>query len=115
MLTWFNSHIASERTDTNFFSHLIQIPTSQNSQQSLKDAGALVSSMATTIAVPYFAADIPAALPSEAEIDASPDLVDNFKDRRIVSVGDHFVVKYGGHVNLLEGENLLFLREHTSV
>ncbi|RMZ07653.1 hypothetical protein D0862_04209 [Hortaea werneckii] len=71
--------------------------------------------MATTIALPYFAADVPAALPSEAEIDASPDLVDNFKDRRIVSVGEHFVVKYGGHVNLLEGENLLFLRERTSV
>ncbi|RMY66212.1 hypothetical protein D0863_08587 [Hortaea werneckii] len=71
--------------------------------------------MATTIALPYFAADIPAALPSEAEIDGSPDLVDNFKDRRIVGVGEHFVVKYGGHVNLLEGENLLSLRERTSV
>ncbi|GAB1730745.1 hypothetical protein NU195Hw_g42t1 [Hortaea werneckii] len=71
--------------------------------------------MAPTIALPYFAADIPAALPSEAEIDASPDLVDNFKDRRIVGVGEHFVVKYGGHVNLLEGENLLFLRECTSI
>lgn len=71
--------------------------------------------MATTIALPYFAADVPAALPLEAERRASPDLVDNFKDRRIVGVGEHFVVKYGGHVNLLEGENLLFLREHTSV
>ncbi|RMY51403.1 hypothetical protein D0863_14595 [Hortaea werneckii] len=71
--------------------------------------------MTTTIALPYFAADVPAPLPSESEIDASEDLVDNFKDRRIVGIGEHFVVKYGGHVNLLEGENLLFLREHTSV
>ncbi|RMX71512.1 hypothetical protein D0869_15558, partial [Hortaea werneckii] len=71
--------------------------------------------MATTIALPFFATDIPAALPSKAQIDASPDLVDNFKDRRIVGVGEHFVVKYGGHVNLLEGENLIFLRQNTNV
>lgn len=35
--------------------------------------------------------------------------------RRIVEVRDHFVVKFGLGVNLIEGENMLFIQKHTNV
>lgn len=33
--------------------------------------------------------------------------------RRIVGVGQHFVVKFGLGIDLIEGENMLFVRENT--
>ncbi|CRL23602.1 unnamed protein product [Penicillium camemberti] len=35
--------------------------------------------------------------------------------RRIVGVGQHFVVKFGLGVDLIEGENMLFVRENTDI
>jgi hypothetical protein len=35
--------------------------------------------------------------------------------RRIVGVGLHFVSKFGVGINLIEGENMLFVQENTNV
>lgn len=71
--------------------------------------------MATTITLPYYAPDIPCTLPSASEIDAAPDISLEYGGRRIVGIGEHFVVKFGTGVNLVEGENMLFVQENTNI
>ncbi|KAH6617608.1 kinase-like domain-containing protein [Chaetomium tenue] len=71
--------------------------------------------MASQTTLPYFAPQsvLPAKLPTIEEI---------LKGKKIPSahyvvarVGEHFVVKYGENVQLQEGENMLFVRQCTSV
>ncbi|GLB19609.1 phosphotransferase enzyme [Aspergillus tubingensis] len=72
--------------------------------------------MATTVPIPYFAPDIiPCPLPTTSEIDAAPDISLEYGGRRIVEIGDHLVVKFGNAVDLIEGENMLFVQENTSI
>ncbi|PYH31436.1 uncharacterized protein BO87DRAFT_409003 [Aspergillus neoniger CBS 115656] len=71
--------------------------------------------MATTITLPYYAPDIPCPLPTTSEIDAAPDISLEYGGRRIVEIGDHLVVKFGKGVELIEGENMLFVQEYTSI
>lgn len=75
----------------------------------------LLSSMEPAIVLPFIAADIPAALPTNAEIEASKDVFIEFRGRRVVRVGKHFVVKYGFGVDIIEGENMLFVRRTTTI
>lgn len=75
----------------------------------------LLDSVDPAIALPSIAADIPAALPTNAEIEASKDVLIEFGGRRVVRVGKHFVVKYGLHVDIIEGENMLFVRRTTTI
>ncbi|OJI79395.1 hypothetical protein ASPTUDRAFT_78786 [Aspergillus tubingensis CBS 134.48] len=72
--------------------------------------------MATTVPIPYYAPDIiPCPLPTTSEIDAAPDISLEYGGRRIVEIGDHLVVKFGNAVDLIEGENMLFVQENTSI
>lgn len=71
--------------------------------------------MAITTTIPYYASDLLLPLPSEAEIDAAPIISMEYGGRKIVQVGSQFVVKFGRGVDLAEGENMLFVREHTKV
>ncbi|RAK85510.1 hypothetical protein BO79DRAFT_231441 [Aspergillus costaricaensis CBS 115574] len=71
--------------------------------------------MATTITLPYYARDIPCPLPTTSEIDAAPDISLEYGGRRIVEIGDHLVAKFGKGVDLIEGENMLFVQENTSI
>ncbi|KID81768.1 phosphotransferase enzyme family protein [Metarhizium guizhouense ARSEF 977] len=63
--------------------------------------------------MPYFAAPdrLPEPLPTDATIKCSSEVLKAGHGRRIVRVGQHFVVKYGVLVSLTEGENMLFVRE----
>ncbi|KAF5127157.1 hypothetical protein E5D57_008085 [Metarhizium anisopliae] len=63
--------------------------------------------------MPYFAAPdrLPEPLPTDATIKCSSDVLKAGYGRRIVRVGQYFVVKYGVLVSLTEGENMLFVRE----
>ncbi|KAL4992660.1 phosphotransferase enzyme family protein [Aspergillus falconensis] len=58
--------------------------------------------------IPFYAIDLPCPLPTDAEIESAPDISMEYGGRRIVAVGQHFVVKFGLGVNLIEGENMLF-------
>ena len=72
--------------------------------------------MASRLALPYYAPDLPSALPSEEEIESGSDLREYcFKGRRVVAVREHYIVKYGLDVNLLEGDNMIFVRESTNI
>jgi len=65
--------------------------------------------------LPYYANDIPSPLPTNAEIEAAPDISLEYGARRIVEIGSHFVVKFGKGVNLIEGENMIFVRKNTRI
>ncbi|KAF2276029.1 uncharacterized protein EI97DRAFT_433440 [Westerdykella ornata] len=71
----------------------------------------------TPFSIPYFAdeANLPASLPTAEEIASSTDLLSETGGRRVVGVGDHYVVKYGMRVDLLEGETMLLLERSTTV
>ncbi|BDD57415.1 hypothetical protein MPDQ_005536 [Monascus purpureus] len=71
--------------------------------------------MATTVKLPFYATDIPSPLPTDAEIEDAPDISLVYGGRRVVQVGHHFVVKFGKGVDLMEGENMLFVRAKTKV
>ncbi|PYI05492.1 phosphotransferase enzyme family protein [Aspergillus sclerotiicarbonarius CBS 121057] len=71
--------------------------------------------MASTVELPYYATDLPSPLPTEADIDAAPDISLAYGGRRVVKIGTHFVVKYGRGVNLIEGENMLYVQKSTSI
>ncbi|KAI6815630.1 hypothetical protein KC315_g7744 [Hortaea werneckii] len=72
--------------------------------------------MASRLALPYYAPDLPSTLPTEAEIENASDLREYcFKGRRVVTIRDHYIVKYGSDVNLLEGDNMLFVRDSTNI
>ncbi|KAI0474481.1 kinase-like domain-containing protein [Xylaria cf. heliscus] len=77
----------------------------------------------TPITLPYFAPAnvLPAPLPPVDQVLSSRDyLVSPIrtlygKDIVVVRIGEHFVAKYGGHVRAIEGENMLFVKEHTTI
>ncbi|GIK04330.1 hypothetical protein Aspvir_008410 [Aspergillus viridinutans] len=71
--------------------------------------------MTTRIKLLYYAVDLPCQLPTEAEIDEAPNIAEQFGGRRIVAIEPHFVVKFGMGIDLLEGENMIFVRENTSI
>ena len=67
--------------------------------------------------IPYVApADtLPEPLPSLLKIHASKDVLDDKLGSFVVALGTHFVVKYGCHVDLTQGQTMLYLKDTTSV
>ncbi|KAF2793677.1 kinase-like protein [Melanomma pulvis-pyrius CBS 109.77] len=67
--------------------------------------------------LPYYAnpATIPAKLPTIEEIGAAQEILSDKLATKVVAIGDHFVVKYGPQLDLLEGETMLFLQNCSSV
>ncbi|KAL8296018.1 hypothetical protein RB600_001485 [Gaeumannomyces tritici] len=63
--------------------------------------------------IPYFATPdrLPGPLPTDAEIRGSKEVLRHGSGRRVVRVGQHYVVKYGANVSLTEGQNMHFVRE----
>ena len=68
------------------------------------------------IPLPYFASskDLPHRLPTTEEIRLS-EVISKSSGRKIVRVDSHFVVKFGPGVDLLEGRNMLFVSQRTSI
>ncbi|KAK4148516.1 kinase-like domain-containing protein [Chaetomidium leptoderma] len=73
--------------------------------------------MATKPTIPYYAPAelLPAPLPTKAEILASKKRLSAPHETDVFRVGEHYAVKYGRRVNLQEGENMLFVRQSTSI
>lgn len=59
--------------------------------------------------------ELPAPLPTIAEIKASTRIPRRLKNTGIYFVRPHFVVKCGRSVTLSEGENMLFVRRHSDL
>jgi len=58
---------------------------------------------------------LPAPLPTTDQIEQSKDVLLDSGAGKVVVVGSHFVVKYGGGVNLEEGRTIMFVGENTTV
>ncbi|KAH8161580.1 hypothetical protein CIB48_g6667 [Xylaria polymorpha] len=77
----------------------------------------------TPITLPYFAPAhlLPAPLPTLDQVLSSDNYlvspVSNLYGKNIivVRIGEHFVAKYGKSVRSIEGENMLFVRQHTAI
>lgn len=67
------------------------------------------------LTLPFISADVPSPLPTNAQIEASRDVFTDFSGRKVVRVGKHFVVKYGINIDIIEGENMLFVRKSTTI
>lgn len=81
------------------------------------DAGRTAALRPTTpVSVPYYAPtiDLPAPLPTTAEIESSDQVL---KDGgvKVVVVGTSFVVKYGKRLDLEEGRMMVFVQQNTQV
>lgn len=57
--------------------------------------------------------DLPCLLPTTQQIEDSQDILVDQPARRVVVVGECFVVKYGEAIDLIEAENLVFLFQHS--
>lgn len=74
--------------------------------------------MPSLYGIPYFspADSLPAPLPSAEEVEAQADLgPKHVPGQHVVRVGEHFVVKYGWLVRPIEGENMLYISDKTSI
>ena len=71
----------------------------------------------SSISFPYKASPevLPAPLPTTDQIEQSKEVLLDTFGRKVVGFGPHFVIKYGGRVNLEEGRTMMFVRENTSV
>ncbi|KAI0521259.1 kinase-like domain-containing protein [Xylaria bambusicola] len=56
--------------------------------------------------------ELPERLPSVQEIEDSPHVLKKLWSERVVRVGQHYVAKYGEITRPIEGENMIFAREH---
>ena len=73
--------------------------------------------MASYYPLPFFAASdrLPEPLPTLEAITTSQDVLQESTGRRIVRIGHHFLIKYGLNVNLIEGENMLFVAQFSNI
>ncbi|KAK2810352.1 hypothetical protein FQN50_003083 [Emmonsiellopsis sp. PD_5] len=71
----------------------------------------------SSISVVYSAksADLPRPLPTKEEIEDSRDILSDQAARKVVGVGQHFIIKYGRGLDISEGENMLFVQQTTTV
>ncbi|KAI9806716.1 MAG: hypothetical protein M1825_006173 [Sarcosagium campestre] len=70
--------------------------------------------------LPYFRnpSELPAPLPTKDEIHASSNIIKgggSRDTRRVVIVGQHFLVKHGHRARRVEGENLLFIEQNLQI
>ncbi|EXJ92921.1 hypothetical protein A1O3_01477 [Capronia epimyces CBS 606.96] len=77
---------------------------------------AAVISPKFAVSIPYYApaAALPAALPTTAEIKRSVEVLSQRSTAKVVTVGSHFVAKYG-RLNLEEGRMMIFVQQHSQV
>ncbi|KAJ5945814.1 phosphotransferase enzyme family protein [Penicillium verhagenii] len=75
------------------------------------------ASIMTPVKFPFYATDLPRGrpLPTDDEITNATPISGENTAQTVVRVGAHYVVKYGLAVNLMEGQNMLFMREKTNV
>ncbi|KAM3551473.1 hypothetical protein ARSEF4850_007857 [Beauveria asiatica] len=66
---------------------------------------------------PFFAPSLqlPATLPSPEDIESCNNVIKEGHGRRIIQIGEHFIVKYGTRVSVIEGQNLLYVKKTKAV
>lgn len=59
--------------------------------------------------LPYFVDNLPAPLPTQEQIENASDVLAEVAGRRVIRVGEHFVVKYGTNNDEVEAATLIYL------
>ena len=67
------------------------------------------------LALPYFSDDLPGPLPTQEQIETADEILAEVGGRKIVRVGQHYVVKYGETAEEVEAATMIFLRQTTSI
>ncbi|KAF4615580.1 hypothetical protein G7Y89_g15293 [Cudoniella acicularis] len=89
-------------------------PRKQDSRSPIHSKLRYLCGAMTSITLPYYAQhdELPCPLPSKEQIHSSEELfLDYGQGRKVAGVGSEFVVKYGFNVELIEGENMLFVAQ----
>lgn len=83
--------------------------------QTSRDYGLNATPDWTPVSLPFIKHpdQLPCRLPNERQITEGTVLRGDASHHCVVSVCEHFVVKYGRHVSEVEGQNLLFLERYT--
>lgn len=70
-----------------------------------------------SVPIPYRvpSEELPSELPTKDAIESSKEILCEESARKVVSVGSHFVVKYGLQVDLAEGQSMIFIKNTTTV
>lgn len=71
--------------------------------------------MVVTVDLPYYATDLPSSLSTEVDINAAADITPVYIGWRVVEIGSYYMIKYGRGVNLIKGENMLYVWRDISV
>ena len=73
--------------------------------------------MEEVLELPFFAPDsrLPAPLPSPDDIETKGEVLQNYTGRRIVRCRNCYIIKFGSNVSLIEGENMLLVRQTQSI
>jgi serine/threonine protein kinase len=74
-----------------------------------------METMSGSFRLPYFNPDVPAALPTDEEIESPDEAFSETGRCKAVRVGEHFVVKYGHIIEELEAETMIFIKNNTSI
>ncbi|KGQ06282.1 hypothetical protein BBAD15_g8419 [Beauveria bassiana D1-5] len=67
--------------------------------------------------IPFFARSsrLPATLPTPEAIESCKKVIKEGYGRRIIQFGQHFIVKHGTRVSVMEGQNLLYVKKTEAV
>ncbi|KAM3490108.1 hypothetical protein MY3957_006583 [Beauveria namnaoensis] len=67
--------------------------------------------------IPFFARSsrLPATLPTPEAIESCSQVIKEGYGRRIIQFGQHFIVKHGTRVSVMEGQNLLYVKKTEAV
>lgn len=75
-----------------------------------------ISPFKWSVSLPYFDNNDPLIkIPTKAMIHASQDIIKENMTSKVVGVGRQFVVKYGRGLDLIEGQNAIWVATHTGI
>ncbi|THY19794.1 hypothetical protein D6D01_07002 [Aureobasidium pullulans] len=82
----------------------------------MADTPTNISPSKWSVSLPYFDSKHPLInIPTKATIHASQDIIKENMTSKVVGVGRQFVVKYGRGLDLIEGQNAIWVATHTGI
>ncbi|THW64501.1 kinase-like protein [Aureobasidium pullulans] len=82
----------------------------------MADTPTNISPSKWSVSLPYFDNNDPLInIPTKAMIHASQDIIKENMTSKVVGVGRQFVVKYGRGLDLIEGQNAIWVATHTGI
>jgi len=67
------------------------------------------------LTLPYFSDDLPGSLPTQNQIENADQILAEVGGRKVVRVGEQYIVKYGEGAEEVEAAAMIFLRNTTSI